>query len=330
MTELTDKEKIIKSIYEDKELGYGSLKDTYRQAVKKDPDIRLADVKNYLNKLEHRQTQFKYKGFNSFVSPHPLFEIEVDLIDLTKKAQENNGFRYCMVAIDNFTKFAWGVAIKTKQPTDVIKAFKEILEKIGIPKQIFRDQEGSWSTPEWKEVMRQHNIHDMISSTPPPFAERMVQTVKNMVNDQRRGLDIQEQRWIDILPRILKKYNNQEHSTIKMTPNNAVRTDHQIDVYFNIKQKAQFMRRYPPLNVGDEVRKYKKPDLTKKGYKPSWSGETFKVLSIVKDRGETRYNIDDYKLGAGGTRVRQMGSITRTFARNELLLVKGRETKDTV
>ena len=71
-----------------------------------------------------------------------------------------------------------------------------------------------------------------------------------------------------------------------MTPNNAVRTDHQIDVYFNIKQKAQFMRRYPPLNVGDDVRKYIKPDMTKKGYKLSWSGTTFKVLSIVKDRGK--------------------------------------------
>jgi hypothetical protein len=207
---------------------------------------------------------------------------------------------------------------------------KEVLEKIGVPKQFFRDQEGSWSTPEWENLMRQYKIHDMISSTPPPFAERMVQTVKNMVTDQRKGLGIAEQNWIEILPRILKKYNNTEHSTTKVTPNNATRNDHQIDVYFNIKEKAQFMRRYPPLNVGDDVRKYIKPDMTKKGYKPSWSGTTFKVLSIVKDRGETRYNIDDYKLGAGGTRVRQMGSITRTFARNELLLVKGRESKDTV
>ena len=35
MAELTDKEKIIKSIYENKELGYGSVKDTFKQAVKK-------------------------------------------------------------------------------------------------------------------------------------------------------------------------------------------------------------------------------------------------------------------------------------------------------
>ena len=85
MTELTDKEKIIKDIYENKESGYGSIRDTFKQAVEKDPSIKYDDVKRYLDKLQHRQTQFKCKGFNSFISPHPLFEFEVDLIDLTKK-----------------------------------------------------------------------------------------------------------------------------------------------------------------------------------------------------------------------------------------------------
>lgn len=47
-----------------------------------------------------------------------------------------------MVAIDNFIKTGWGVAMSTKQPIEVLNAFKEILEKIGIPKQTYSDQEG--------------------------------------------------------------------------------------------------------------------------------------------------------------------------------------------
>ena len=35
MAELTDKEKIIKEVYENREQGYGSIKDTFKQAVKK-------------------------------------------------------------------------------------------------------------------------------------------------------------------------------------------------------------------------------------------------------------------------------------------------------
>ena len=106
---------------------------------KKDISITINDVRKYLNKLKHRQVQFKYKGFNSFMSPHPLFEIELDLIDLTKKAEENEGYRYALVAIDNFTKYAWAVPIKTKQPSDLVNAFSEVLDKIGIPKQIYSD-----------------------------------------------------------------------------------------------------------------------------------------------------------------------------------------------
>ena len=82
MAELTDKEKIIKEVYEDKEKGFGSIKETVEEAVKKYPSIKYKDVTEYLNKIPSRQTQFKYKGFNSFISQHPLFEFEIDLIDL--------------------------------------------------------------------------------------------------------------------------------------------------------------------------------------------------------------------------------------------------------
>ena len=158
MTELTDKEKIIKEIYENVASGYGSIKDTYQQAKKKDPSIKYIDVKNYLDKLKHRQVQFKYKGSNSFISPHPLFEFEIDLIDLTKKAQENEGFRYCMVAIDNFTKFAWASEIRTKQPDDLVNAFTNILDKMGTPKQIYSDYEGSMQSEEFIAFLNKRNI----------------------------------------------------------------------------------------------------------------------------------------------------------------------------
>ena len=67
------KEATIKIIYENPASGYGSVRDTYVQANKINPGIRYIDVKEYLDKLQHRQTQFKYIGYNLFVSPHPLF-----------------------------------------------------------------------------------------------------------------------------------------------------------------------------------------------------------------------------------------------------------------
>ena len=188
MTGLTDKDKLIKDVYENKELGYGSVRDTFKQAVKKDSNIKYDYDKIYLNKLQHRQTQFQYKGFNSFVSQHPLFELEVDLIDLTKKAEENNGFRYCMVAIDNFTKYAWGVAMKTKKPYDVVNAFKEILEKIGIPKQMYSDQEGSFNSPEFIRLLNEKKIKHITSISGAHGIERFNRTLKETNKIRRYGL----------------------------------------------------------------------------------------------------------------------------------------------
>ena len=55
------KDATIKKIYEHPITGYGSINDTLKQASKINPSITVADVRDYLNKLKHRQTQFQYK-----------------------------------------------------------------------------------------------------------------------------------------------------------------------------------------------------------------------------------------------------------------------------
>ena len=292
MAELTDKEKIIKQVYEDKELGYGSLRDTFQQAVKKDPNIKYDDVKSYLNKLPHRQTQFKYKGFNSFVSQHPLFELEVDLIDLTKKAKENNGFRYCLVAIDNFTKFAWGVAMKTKKPNDIINAFKEILEKIGIPKQIYTDEEGAFYSTKFVILLNEKKIKHITSISGAHVVERFNRTLKEKIQTRLDAMGLDRDKWLEQLKPILNKYNNTEHSVTKVTPNDALKKDNEMIVKFNLELKSRRQRKYPELKKDDEVRVLQKKEAGKtKGYFPKWSKVIYKVLHIR----DSDYMINDGK-----------------------------------
>ena len=142
MTEAKSKTQIIKEVYENKDFGYGGVNETYKKAHAIDPTIRRIDVKNHLDKLSHRQTQVnpKAKGQNSFVSPQPLFEFEIDLIDMTRVAKDNGGFQWGFVAIDNFTKYAWCIPMKDNKAPSCITAFKKIIEKMGTPKQIYSDQ----------------------------------------------------------------------------------------------------------------------------------------------------------------------------------------------
>ncbi len=80
--------------------------------------------------------------------------------------------------------------------------------------------------------------------------------LKNMIHTRLQGLEIDKQEWINLLPSIIKKYNNTIHSTIGVTPNIAKEGHNNIEIWLNINEKASFNRKYQPLKVNDNVRVY--------------------------------------------------------------------------
>jgi hypothetical protein len=291
---MAEKEKIIESVYYNRVSGFGSVNDTFRQAKEKDASITINDVKEYLNKLKHKQTHFTYKKYNSFVSPHPLFEIEIDLIDLTSKAEENNGYRYGLVGIDNFTKYAHVVPIKSKKPGDITKAMEEILNKIGISKQVYSDQEGSFHSPEFIKLMNKHGIKHVMVVGKAHVVERFNRTLKEKLTERLEALGEDTDKWTSHLTEVVNKYNNTEHRTIKMTPAEARKDKNTPDVSFNLWKQSKRDRIYPELKIGDNVRVMLRKDNKTKGYFPKWSGEVYKV-AYIKD-SEYLVSIDRKKV----------------------------------
>ena len=310
---MSEKDRIIRQIYYDSDNGFGSIKSTYDDAKKILNTITYNDVKDFLERQKSRQTK-GYRGFNSYVANEPLEEIQCDICDFTASGALNDGFRYLFVAVDIFTKFCHGVAIKDKQPAESVRAMKEILKVIGVPKVLYHDNEGSWNSGDFVQLLNQHKIKQIITSTPPPFAERMVQTIKNMIHTRLGGLEIDKQHWINLLPAILKKYNNTEHSTIRMSPNQAKQGNDNVEVWLNIINKATFARTYAPLKKSSEVRAYIKPTTMSKGYHSRWTKEVYKVVAITDDKKQFLISNNSKRL----------------YSRHELLLVRGVEGKDTV
>ena len=130
--------------------------------------------------------------------------MQFDSAGFTRNAAENDGHRYCLVAVDVFTKMLWGVPIKNKKHDECVRAFNEVLEKIGKPKQIYHDNEGSFSSIEFIRLLNGHNIKQTIVSTKAPFAERAVQTIKTMIHARIEGLDLPIEKWVEMLPAIFK------------------------------------------------------------------------------------------------------------------------------
>jgi hypothetical protein len=274
------KEDILKQIYFNVDSGYGSIADTTRQAKHLNASITQQDVKRFLDKLKHRQVQHVYKSFNSFVSPHPLFELEVDLIDLANKSDSNDGFKYIFIAIDNFTKFAHAVPIKTKTPNDIVPAMEEVLTVIGVPKQLYSDQEGAFENNAFVRLMNKHMIKHIKVVSGAHTVERLIRTIKEHIFRRLDANDENHNLWLKYLKPVITKYNNTKHNTIHMTPTEARNDDKQLTVSFNLHNHAKRNRNYPDLSVGDTVRVLLKTDKNRKGYMPKWSVETYKVMFI--------------------------------------------------
>ena len=266
-------------------------------------------MNDFLNRQKARQTK-AYRGFNSYVAKEPLQEIQVDIADFTRSAEVNDGYRYAFVAVDIFTKICHAVPIKDKKPAESIRAFNEVLDKIGVMQVLYHDNEGSWSSTQFIRLIHSHNIQQIITSTPPPFAERMVQIIKHMIRQRLEGLDISKDKWVDILPSVLNTYDNTSHSTTGMKPNEANKKDNHFDVWLNINSKATYNRKYNPIQVGDKVRTYVKPTSMKKGHVSVWSKDVY-TITFIKYK---QYIINDHR--------------QRVWNRLELLKIESAEGKD--
>ena len=257
-----------------------------------------------MNKQKHKQTKFKYSGQNSYVANRSLQQIEIDLIDMTNKASENDGYRYAVSGVDIFSKYGWAMPIKTKQPNDVLNGLKDVLNNIGIPETLYSDSEGSFNSKEFIRFINSKNIKHIFTNSHAHFIEAFNKTIKQQIYTRLEAKNEDIDKWALELFHVIRKYNKTVHRTIEMTPEQARLDKNRLNVFMNIALKAKRNRKYPPLKLGSVVRVLLKPSTFKKSWHDRWSKETFKVIGI---QGRF-YLVDDNK--------------QKVYMRHELLLAE--------
>ena len=233
---------------------------------------------------------------NSYVASEARQEYQIDLAIFTDSAPLNDGYKYLFVCVDIFTKYCHAVPVKSKKPDESVRAMTEILNKMGACQVLYHDFEGSWNSKEFIRLLNAHKIRQIITSSPPPFAERMIQTFKNMIHKRLEGLNKKKEEWVKLVPIVLKYYNNKTHSTIGMSPARALDPRNNLELFIQIKSKATFKRRNPPLKRGDQVRTYIKPHTFKKGYHASWSDNVYKIIGVSEDGKQFLINNNSRRL----------------------------------
>ena len=114
---MDNKDEIIETNYTDP-AGFGSIQNTLNEVRKIYKSITKEDVQRWIDKKNtHRRTNLRC--YNSYVSPGPKHEYQVDLFFMSDlKNEEYQDCKLAMCAIDSFTKFLTVVPLKTKSESD--------------------------------------------------------------------------------------------------------------------------------------------------------------------------------------------------------------------
>ena len=204
-----------------------------------------------------------------------------DLVDMQKFSKWNRGYKYLMMVIDVFSKYGWIIPLKDKKGESVTNAFKTILNKGRKPQYLWVDKGKEFYNKHLKDLLEKYNItiYSTENEEKSSVVERWNRTIKNKMWKQ---FTIQgNTQYLDMLPKILKQYNNTKHSSIKMTPTEASKKSNEGTVYFNLYGDMEQVTSKPKFKVGDKVRisKYKQ-NVFDKGYTPNWTEELFTIDKI--------------------------------------------------
>lgn len=224
---------------------------------------------------------------------------QCDLVDMSAYASVNNNYKFILTIIDNFSKFAFAVPIKTKSAKDVTAAMRSVFIKGRYPKKHLHVDKGKeFYNSEFQKLLKEYNInmYSTYSSLKASIIERFNRTLKNKMWE--RFTYQGSYKWLTILPQLIRNYNNTKHRTIKMKPKN-VNGNNEKDLLRNIYYNQNPMlyvasKLKKKFKVGDKVRisKYKK--IFEKSYTPNWTTEIFTITKLLNTIPIT-YKIADYQ-----------------------------------
>jgi hypothetical protein len=145
----------------------------------------------------------------------------MDMFDLAKT---NDGYKYVLVALDIFSRFAYCEPIKTKKGGDVVTALERILSGPRKPNTMRPDlgmQLRSKEVNKYLQHMDIYHFYALNTETKANFAERCIKTLKHRLF--RYMIKNRTKRYDDVLRNIVLSYNSTIHRSLGDKPINITK-----------------------------------------------------------------------------------------------------------
>lgn len=207
---------------------------------------------------------------------------QADLVEMIPHSKVNNNYKYILMVIDVFSKFAWTVPLKNKTGKEVTQAMKSIfVESRRIPRNLHTDQGKEFYNSSFQRLMQEYNInhYSTFSKMKASIVERFNRTILTKI---WKIFSLQgSYKWCNVLKSVTNTYNNTIHRTIKMKPS-EVNSKNSDLVLRNSYRDNNTLNPHnkPKYKINDYVRINKFKSIFEKGYTPNWSTEIFQVYKI--------------------------------------------------
>jgi transposase InsO family protein len=277
--------------------GFGGVGRLY-QDVKKEGKFKISrkEIKEWLMKQDaytlHKPMRRHFKRNRVIVGGIDQ-QWQMDLADMQSMQKFNDGYRYLLVCIDVFSKYAWVVPLKNKTGPALVEAFKIILASGRKPEKIMTDQGTEFLNRHFRALMKEEDIelYNTYNETKASIVERLIRTLKTKM--WRYFTAKKTMRYIDMLPNLVYSYNHSIHRSIKVRPVD-VTTENEKQVWHTLydDHSVQKTPKYK-FNVGDQVRISKMKRTFEKGYLPNFSKEIFTISKQIP-RDPPVYKLKDY------------------------------------
>ena len=309
-----EKEKYLAKIYFDpKEPASFSSLEKFYNAIKDRNllDISKSDLRKWLSKQEsytaHRSLRQKFTH-PRVISPYKNYMWDMDVAFYKDFGEDNQNYKYFLLITDILSHYVWTIPLKTLKGKEILGALKKIFSD--VKPNIVRTDKGSEFTNKMVENLLKSNDIKHIKTSgelKANYAERAIKTVKMKI--QKYFSQNQTHRWIDILDDVTDSYNNTINRTIKMTPNEALKTNDTILWNFQYapkpkkkikvthlkKKKINKTSQSNPFRfkVNDRVKLSRIKYPFQKEYDEKWTNEIFTISQKYLNQGKAMYHVKD-------------------------------------